>query len=66
MRDNQPVLTTLLRRIEINPETDVMRLPYAAELSLSELLPGRYLLQVTVIDRIARTSATQSTAFAVD
>ncbi|MDX6612789.1 MAG: hypothetical protein QOD75_1975 [Blastocatellia bacterium] len=66
MRDNQPVLTTPLRRIEINAETDVARLPYAAELPLSDLLPGRYLLQVTVIDRIARTSATQLAAFAID
>jgi hypothetical protein len=66
LRDNQPVFTTTLRRIEMNPETDLARLPYAAELPLSDLLPGRYLLQVTVIDRIARTSATQSTGFAID
>jgi len=66
LRDNQPVITTPLRRIEVNPETDVARLPYAAELPLSDLLPGRYLLQVTVIDRIAKTSATQSTGFAID
>lgn len=66
LRDNQPVFTTPLRRIETNPETDLARLPYAAELPLSDLVPGRYLLQVTVIDRIAKTSATQSTGFAID
>lgn len=66
LRDNQPVFTTPLRRIEMNPETDLARLPYAAELPLTDLLPGRYLLQVTVIDRIAKTSATQSTGFAID
>ena len=66
LRDDQPVLTTTLRSIEIYPETDVARLPYAAELPLSDMQPGRYVLQVTVIDRIARTSATQQAGFIID
>ena len=66
LRDDQPVLTTTLRSIEIYPETDVARLPYAAELPLSDMQPGRYMLQVTVIDRIARTSATQQAGFIID
>jgi VWFA-related protein len=66
LRDNQPVITTPLRRIEIHAETDMARVPYAAELPLSDLLAGRYLLQVTVIDRIAKTSATQYASFAID
>jgi len=66
LRDKQPVITSPLRRIEIHSETDLARVPYAAELPLADLPPGRYLLQVTVIDRIARTSATNDTSFIIN
>ena len=45
VRDNQPVLTTALRKINTDGITDLARLPYAAEIPLNELLPGRYMLQ---------------------
>jgi len=66
LRDGQPVITTTLRKIEINAETDVARLPYAAELPLSDLQRGRYRLLVTVIDRIGKVSATEQTVFVID
>ena len=47
IRDNQPVITTALRKISTDGVLDLTRLPYAAEIPLSELLPGRYLLQVS-------------------
>ena len=41
------------------------RLPYAAEIPLGDLLPGRYLLQVTLIDRVSKQSTSRQTHFEV-
>lgn len=65
IRDDQPVITTALRKINIEGVTDLARLPYAAEIPLSELLPGRYLLRVTVIDRVSKQSTSRQTHFDV-
>ena len=65
VRDNQPVLTTALRKINTEGITDLVRLPYAAEIPLNELLPGRYLLKVTIIDRVSKQSTSRETHFDV-
>jgi hypothetical protein len=65
IRDNQPVITTALRKITTEGVTDLARLPYAAEIPLTELLPGRYLLRVTVIDRVSKQSTSRQTHFDV-
>jgi hypothetical protein len=65
VRDGQPVVTTAQRRIDPAGTTDPKRLPYAAEVPLSGLPPGRYLINVTVFDRIAKKSATQQARFEV-
>jgi len=65
VRDNQPVITTALRKISTEGVLDLARLPYAAEIPLSELLPGRYLLRVTVIDRVSKQSTSRQTHFDV-
>ena len=65
IRDDQPVITTALRKLNTEGLTDLARLPYAAEISLSELLPGRYVLQVTLIDRVAKQSTSRQTHFDV-
>jgi hypothetical protein len=65
IRDDQPVITTALRKLNTEGLTDLARLPYAAEIPLTELLPGRYLLQVTVIDRVAKQSTSRQTHFDV-
>jgi VWFA-related protein len=65
IRDDQPVITTALRKINTEGVVDLQRLPYAAEVPLSELQPGRYLLQVTVIDRVSKQSASRQTHFDV-
>jgi VWFA-related protein len=63
-RDNQPILTTALSKVETKGVQDLARLPYAAEIPLN--LPiGRYFLQVTVIDRITKTSASQRVSFEI-
>jgi VWFA-related protein len=65
VRDDQPVITTALRKIQTDQNTDLARLPYAAEIPLSDLQPGRYQLHVTVIDRVAKESTTRQTHFDV-
>jgi hypothetical protein len=66
IRDDQPVITTALRKVGTDGVLDLARLPYAAEIPLSELLPGRYLLQVTLIDRVSKQSTTRQTHFDVE
>jgi VWFA-related protein len=66
VRDEQPVLTTALKKISVQDITDLTKIPYAAEISLSGLPAGRYVLQVTVVDRVAKKSATQRSRFDID
>ncbi|MBA3321756.1 MAG: VWA domain-containing protein [Pyrinomonadaceae bacterium] len=65
-RDDQPVVTFPLKKIDVSAFTDFTFIPYAAELPLNDLPPGRYLLKLTVIDRIAKTSAAQQTKFVIE
>jgi hypothetical protein len=65
-RDNEPVITMPLHKIQIDALSDSRRLPYAAEVNLEGLRSGRYLLLVTVIDRVAKASASQRFGFKVD
>jgi VWFA-related protein len=65
-RDDQPVITTPLRKVDTENVTDVARIPYAAEIPLASLPLGRYVLQVTAIDRAAKSSASQRVSFIVE
>ena len=40
IRDDQPVITTALRKINPDGVSDLARLPYAAEIPMNDLLPG--------------------------
>lgn len=64
-RDDQPVVTKPLVKIDTGGLPDLARLPYGEELALNELPTGRYVLQVTAIDRAAKSSATRRTSFIV-
>lgn len=66
LRDREPVITSPLRKLSTEGAVDPNRLPYAAQLGLESLGPGHYLLQVTVIDRLTKTSSTQQFRFQVD
>ena len=63
IRDDQPVLTTALRKVPTDDVSDLARIPYAAEIPLSDLQTGRYILQVTLIDRVSKQSTSQQTHF---
>jgi VWFA-related protein len=65
-RDNEPVITNPLHKIQFDGASDLTRLPYAAEVTLDGLQPGRYLLLVTVIDRVAKASAAQRFGFQIN
>jgi len=65
-RDDEPVITNPLRKIATEGIADLARVPYAAELDLSQMQPGRYVLHVTVIDRVAKTSAFQRFNFEIN
>ncbi|HEX8181139.1 MAG TPA: VWA domain-containing protein [Pyrinomonadaceae bacterium] len=65
-RDDQPVITTPLRKVQVEGLTDFSVLPYAAELNLSDLPAGHYVLRAAAIDRTAKTSALQHVKFTVD
>jgi VWFA-related protein len=65
LRNNKPVITTPVKQIPTQPGQDQDRLPYASEISLKGLAPGRYILSISAIDRAARTSASESVRFDV-
>ena len=65
VRDDQPVVTTALKKMATDTNTDLTRIPYAAEIPLGELQPGRYQLLVTLIDRLSKQSTSRQTHFDV-
>jgi VWFA-related protein len=66
VRDGQPVVTGPLAKLSVDGVEDLKRIPYAAEIALQGLPSGRYLLQVAVIDRVARRSATKQARFEIE
>ncbi len=57
VRNNTPVFTSPLRLISKDERVDTVRLFYGSRLSLEGLAPGKYFLQVIVIDRTSRERA---------
>jgi hypothetical protein len=45
---------------------DAARIPYGADIGLKSMSAGRYVLQVTINDRVAQTSATQQITFEIE
>jgi VWFA-related protein len=65
-RDDQPVFTAPLSKLKAEGITDTSRIPYMAELNLATFPSGRYILQITAIDRTAKNSASQRTNFIIE
>ena len=66
IRDDQPVVTTPLKKIPTENIADASRILYAAEIPLAGLPAGRYLMQVTIIDRTSKQSSMQQTRFEIE
>ena len=66
LRDRQPVVTTPLQEVPTTGLKAMDQIPLGADVPLERLAPGRYLLLVTVIDRVAKTSASQEMRFEVE
>jgi hypothetical protein len=65
-RGTEAVVTTPQRKLNTEGMNDLARIPYGGEFPLASFTPGRYVLQVTITDRAANTSATQRTFFEVE
>lgn len=65
LRESQPVATTTLKKVSTEGVADLQRLAYAAEIPLEGLPAGRYILKLTAIDRIAKSSASQQLRFEI-
>jgi VWFA-related protein len=65
-RDDQPVVTVPLRKVTADGVADLTRIPYEDDFALDGLPIGRYVLQVTAIDRSAKASASQRISFEVE
>lgn len=65
IRDGRAVVTMPAATLPTAAK-DPARLPYWAELSLDQLPPGRYALQVTAIDRASKVSTSQTATFIVE
>ena len=66
MRNDQKISTSPEMKVETTGVEDMTRIPYAAQIKLGTLSPGRYALTVSVTDRNAKTSATQTINFWVE
>lgn len=64
--DNRAVMTKASVKLPTDSTKDLSRLPYWSEIALDRLPPGRYALQLVVTDRVAKSTATQTTSFVVE
>jgi hypothetical protein len=65
-RDDQPVITSPLSKLNTEGSADLTFLPYAAEVPLASFTSGSYVLQITAIDRISKTTTMQRAKFMVE
>ncbi len=65
-RGAQSIVSTPQRKLQTAGMDDLARIPYGGEFALSSLQPGRYMLQVSVTDKAANTTAIQRSFFDVE
>jgi VWFA-related protein len=65
-RDNQPVFTAPLKKVNTEGLKDTTHIPYMAELPLQTFPAGRYVLQLTAIDRASKSAASQRANFIIE
>jgi VWFA-related protein len=65
-RNGQPLITSPLRKVVTDANTDLVRIVFGADIGLQTLPPGRYLLQVNISDRIAKSNASRELSFEIE
>jgi len=66
LRNGQTIVSSPKRKVQTDATTDLARIVYGADVALQTLAPGRYLLQVTISDRLANASASQQITFQIE
>jgi len=66
LHNDKAVISAPFKPISTKGITDLAQLPYAADIPLSGLARGLYELKVTVLDRLAKNSVSQTTLFEID
>jgi VWFA-related protein len=66
LRNDIAVLTLPAAKVPTDTTSDQMRLPYWAEIALEKFSAGKYVLEVTAIDRRTKATAMQQASFVVD
>ena len=65
LRDNKAVVSSPARKLAPEAGGDFARIPVTGALSLGQLPPGRYELEVGVTDNLARTTAAERVVFEI-
>lgn len=66
VRNGQAVVTSPILKVPIDAATDPARISYGANVGLRALPPGRYMLDVTITDKLAKASTSQQIAFEIE
>ena len=64
-REDKPVFTDDWRKVDLTGQ-DLARIAYGGELGLDTFSPGRYVLRLTVHDRVAKVKTSQRTNFIIE
>jgi VWFA-related protein len=65
-RGSQAIVTTPARKLQTEGMSDLARIPYGGEFPLGSLAPGRYMLQVTVTDKLGNATAMRHAFFDIE
>lgn len=65
-RNGQAVVTSPVRKVPVEANTDLARIVYGADIALQTLPPGRYRLQIEISDRIANAKASSEISFEIE
>lgn len=65
-RNGQAVVTSPVREVPLDANTDLDRIIYGADIALQNLPTGRFLLEVKIEDRVANTRTSQQVMFEIE
>ncbi|HWS89871.1 MAG TPA: VWA domain-containing protein [Pyrinomonadaceae bacterium] len=65
LRDNKALVSSPARKLTPEAGADLARIPVTGAISLGQLPPGRYELEVNVTDNVARTTAVERVMFEI-